>query len=93
MALDSGVGAHNDSAESLGSAAAGGRGAPTDHNRATKKASGRHPICFVCARADSRHSVVVLGMCKVCKCTWAPPLLGGSPFDLSLAEKFDYEKL
>ena len=38
---------------------------------------------FVCA-------VVVLEMCK---CTGAPPLLGGPPFDLSRAEKFDYEKL
>ena len=58
VALDSGVGAHNDSAESPGSATAGGRGAPTDHNRGTKKASGRPPICFVCARADSRHYLV-----------------------------------
>ena len=40
MALDSGEGAHNGSAGSPGSAAAGGRGAPTDHNRGTKKASG-----------------------------------------------------
>ena len=55
MALDSGVGAHNGSADSPGSAAAGGHGAPTDHNRKTKKASGRPPICFVCARADRRH--------------------------------------
>ena len=39
-------------------AAAGGRGAPTDHNRGTKKASGRPPICFVCARADNRHYLV-----------------------------------
>ena len=35
-------------------------------------------------------TVVALGMCK---CTGAPPLLGGPPFDLSRAEKFDYEKL
>ena len=58
VALDSGAGAHNDSAESLVSGAAGGRKAPTDHNRGTKKASGRPPICFVCARADSRHYLV-----------------------------------
>ena len=58
VALDSGVGAHNGSAESPGSAAAGGRGAPTDHNRGTKKANGRPPICFVCARADNRHYLV-----------------------------------
>ena len=58
VALGSGVGAHNGSAESPGSAAAGERGAPTDHNRGTKKASGRPPICFVCARADSRHYLV-----------------------------------
>ena len=47
------------------------------------------------AKAKNRPSraVVVLGMCKVCKCTGAPPLLGGPPFDLSRAEKFDYEKL
>ena len=38
-------------------------------------------------------AIVALGMCKVCKCTGAPPLLGGPPFDLSRAEKFDYEKL
>ena len=58
VALNSGVGAHNGRAESPGSAAAGGRGAPTDHNRETKKASGRPPICFVSARADSRHYLV-----------------------------------
>ena len=58
VALDSGVGAHNGSAESPVSAAAGGRGAPTDHNRGTKKASGRPPICFLCARADSRHYLI-----------------------------------
>ena len=39
VALDSGVGARNGSAESSVSAAAGGRGAPTDHNRGTKKAN------------------------------------------------------
>ena len=55
VALDSGVGARIGSAESPGSAAAGGRGASTDHNRGTKKANGRPPICFVCTRADSRH--------------------------------------
>ena len=39
-------------------------------------------------------AVVALGMCKVCKYTGAPPLLGPPPpFDLSRAEKFDYEKL
>ena len=38
-------------------------------------------------------SVVVLGMCKVCKCTGAPHFWGAPPFDLSRAEKFDYEKL
>ena len=32
-------------------------------------------------------SVVALEMCKVCKCTGAPPLLGASPFDLPRAEK------
>ena len=58
VALDSGVGAHNGSAESRGSAAACGRGALTDHNRGTKKASGSPPICFVCTRADSRHYLV-----------------------------------
>ena len=58
VALDSGKGAHNGSAESPGSAAAGGRGAPSDHNRGTKKACGRPPICFVCTRADSRHYLV-----------------------------------
>ena len=47
VALDSGVRAHNGTAESPGSAAAGGHGAPTDHNHGTKKASGRPPICFV----------------------------------------------
>ena len=31
--------------------------------------------------------VVVLGMCKVCKCTGPPTLLGGPPFDLSRVEK------
>ena len=40
VALDLGVGAHNDSAESSGSAAVGGRGAFTDHNRGTKKLAG-----------------------------------------------------
>ena len=55
VALDSRVGARNGSAGSPGSAAAGGRGAPTDHNRWTMKANGRSPICFVCTRADSRH--------------------------------------
>ena len=44
-------------AESPGSAAARGRGAPADHNRGTKKASGPL-ICLVCARADSRHYLV-----------------------------------
>ena len=58
VALDSGVGAHNGSAEYPGSAVAGGRGAPADHSRGTKKASGRPFICFVCARADSRHYLV-----------------------------------
>ena len=58
VALDSVVGAHNGSAESPGSSAAGGRGAPTNHNRWTKKANGRPPICFVCARADNRHYLV-----------------------------------
>ena len=57
VALDSGLGAHNGN-DSPGSAAAGGRGAPTDHNRGTKKANGRRPICFVCARADNRHYLV-----------------------------------
>ena len=55
MAQNSEVGAHNGSAESPGSAAAGGRGASADHNRGTKKASGSPPIFLVCARADSRH--------------------------------------
>ena len=42
----------------------------------------------------SRDAVVVLGMCKVCKCTRPPPLrFWPPPFDLSRAEKFDYEKL
>ena len=58
VALDSGVGAHTGSADSAGSAAAGGRGAPTDHNCGTKKANGRPPICFVCARAENRHHLV-----------------------------------
>ena len=38
-------------------------------------------------RNDAPYPVVALGMCKVCKCT------GAHPFDLSRAEKFDYEKL
>ena len=46
VALDSGVGAHNGSAESRGSAAACGRGAPTDHNRGTKKASAPYLFCL-----------------------------------------------
>ena len=58
VALDGGIGAHNGSAEFPGSAAASGRGAPTDHNRGTKNANGRPPICFVCARADNRHYLV-----------------------------------
>ena len=58
MAIDLGEGAQNSSAGSPGSAAAGGRVAPADHNRGTKKASGRPPICFVYARADSRHCLV-----------------------------------
>ena len=58
VALDSGVGAHNDSAESPVSVAAGGRGAPTDHNSGTKKANGRPPICLACARADNRHYLI-----------------------------------
>ena len=58
VALDSGVGARNGSAESPVSAAAGGRGTPADHNRGTKKANGRPPICFVCARADNRHYIL-----------------------------------
>ena len=58
VALDSGVGAYNGSAESPVSAAAGGRGTPADHNRGTKKANGRPPICFVSARADNRHYLV-----------------------------------
>ena len=58
VALVSGIGAHNGSADSPGSAAAGGHGGPTDHNRGTKKASGRPPFCFVCARADSRYYLI-----------------------------------
>ena len=58
VALDSGIGAHNGSADSPESATAGGHGAPTDHNRGTKKANGRPPIHFVCARADNRHYLV-----------------------------------
>ena len=58
VALDLGVDAHNGSAESPGSAAAGGREATADHSRGTKKACRRPPICFVCVRADSRHYLV-----------------------------------
>ena len=65
VALDSGVGAHNGSAECPVSAAAGGRGASTDHNHGTKKANGRPPICFVCARADNRHYLVECEMFMV----------------------------
>ena len=58
VALDSRVGAHNGSAESPVSAAAGGRGTPADHNREPKKANEHPPICFVCAWADNRHYLV-----------------------------------